>query len=68
MSNDMKQVLLKLGHNLVQEHDFQPANMLAKVDRKTTEPLVRFLVWLDQHAEAREELERMGFTFLRTVA
>ena len=65
---DMKQLLLKLGEKLVQEHNFLPANICTtESKKKSTDTLVKFLVWLDKTPEAREELENMGFSFHRTV-
>jgi len=63
---DMKQLLLRLGERLVGEHGFQPAHS-GKIKIKSTEPLVTFLVWLDKTPEAREELEKLGHGFLRTL-
>ena len=64
---DMKQLLLRLGNTLVQEHGFVPAGLGNNIKSKTTDPLVQFLIWLDKTPEARDELEDMGFSFLRTV-
>ena len=64
---DMKQVLLRLGEKLVREHGFQPAHAIGSGKPRTTDSLVQFLIWLDKTPEAREELENMGFSFLRTV-
>ncbi len=65
---DMKQLLLKLGHRLVENHGFKPttANFDARESGKTTGEVLRFLIWLDKTPEAREELERMGYSFVRT--
>jgi hypothetical protein len=65
---DLKQVLLRLGDKLVKEHDFSPAALSPGGEKpKTTSPLVQFLWWLDKTPEAREELENLGFSFLRTT-
>ena len=65
---DMKQLLLKLGHRLVEHHGFRPttANFTGKDEGKTTGEILRFLLWLDKTPEAREELENMGISFVRT--
>jgi hypothetical protein len=60
---DMRQLLLKLGENLVHEHEFKPYN----AESKTTDPLLRFVLWLDQTPEARQELEKLGYSFQRTA-
>lgn len=65
---DMKRLLLQLGEQLVQKHDFKPSSsFFSKVPSKSTEPILTFLLWLDKTPEAREELENLGFGFLRTL-
>ncbi len=59
---DIKTLLLTLGEILVKEHDFSPTSK-----NKTTEPLFKFLVWIDKNPEVREELSKMGYSFRRGI-
>lgn len=63
---DMKQTLLKLAHALVEKHGFRATSLHAKEEPKTTGEILRFMIWLDKTPEAREELERLGVSFVRT--
>lgn len=67
---DVKQLLLSLGNRLMEKHGFGPCSLNShrRPERgKTTDEIIRFLVWLDATPEAREELENMGYSFVRTV-
>jgi hypothetical protein len=59
---NLRKVLAELGHRLVQEHGFQPANLhgCSALVNHTLEPLVRFLVWLEHTPEASFVLQQMG--------
>lgn len=65
---DMKHLLLRLGEQLVRKHDFKPSSsFLRQLPAKSTEPILTFLLWLDRTPEARQELENLGYGFLRTL-
>jgi hypothetical protein len=66
---DMKSTLIELGERLVRRHKFSAAKMACRVSepQKDTTPVVDFLLWLDKTPEARQELESMGLTFIRTA-
>ena len=60
--SDLREVLGDLGNRLLREHGFPPAHLQgcsAYVNR-TTEPLVRFLIWLQHTPEAGAILCDMG--------
>ncbi len=66
---DIKQTLMSLGEKLIQEHNFKPASFKCRRDdndSRSTDPLIQFVIWLDQTPEAREELEKQGIMFIRT--
>lgn len=65
---DMKQLLIRVGESLVRKHGFEPAQMhIQKELPRSCTPLIKFLLWLDKTPEAREELEKEGLTFHRTI-
>jgi hypothetical protein len=55
-------MLHDLGNKLVLEHGFSPANLhgCSNHVNRTTEPLVRFLMWLHNTPEANSVLRAMG--------
>jgi hypothetical protein len=55
-------MLHDLGEKLIQEHGFSPAALQGCSNHvnRTTEPLVRFLVWLHHTPEANSVLRAMG--------
>jgi hypothetical protein len=55
-------ILHELGNKLVLEHGFAPAHLhgCSSHINRTTEPLVRFLVWLQHTREAGSVLRDMG--------
>jgi hypothetical protein len=59
---NLRDLLHDLGNRLVLEHGFAPANLhgCSNHINRTTEPLVRFLVWLQQTPEAGSVLSDMG--------
>jgi hypothetical protein len=61
-SLNLRKILTDMGHRLVEEHGFQPANLYgcSALVNHTLEPLVRFLVWLEHTPEASFVLQQMG--------
>jgi hypothetical protein len=59
---DLRQLLADLGDRLMQEHGFSPAELhgCSTYVNRTTEPLVRFLVWLQHTPEVGEVLRELG--------
>jgi len=59
---DLWEVLSDLGSRLVQKHGFSVADLqgCSTYVNRTTEPLVRFLVWLQHTPEAGDVLRDMG--------
>jgi hypothetical protein len=55
-------MLADLGNELIQKHGFSPADLqgCSTYVNRTTEPLVRFLVWLQHTPEAASVLRDMG--------
>jgi hypothetical protein len=68
-SLNLRKVLAELGHRLVEEHGFQPANLhgCSALLNHTLEPLVRFLVWLEHTPEANFVLQQMGVWHLEPL-
>lgn len=63
---DLRRTLLQLGEDLVHKHGFTASCMQgSKTENHSTEPVLRFLVWLDSTPEAREALARIGVDFHR---
>jgi hypothetical protein len=61
-SLDLRHALAQLGNRLVRDYDFNPASLegCSTYFNHTTEPLVRFLIWLENTPEARYLLQEMG--------
>jgi hypothetical protein len=59
---NLHKILSDMGHRLVEEHGFQPANLhgCSALLNHTLEPLVRFLVWLEHTPQAHFVLQEMG--------
>jgi hypothetical protein len=59
---NLQDMLHELGNKLVLEHGFRPANLYGCSNHinRTTEPLERFLVWLQHTPEAGSVLRDMG--------
>jgi len=57
---------LNLGEKLVRKHGYKPSSGYEQEQPKSTDALVKFIIWLDKHPEAREELEELGYSFHRT--
>ena len=60
---DLKEVLMKLGNALVMQHGYEPAGlgwMQRDAGAKTTHPILQLTQFLNEHPEAREELEKLG--------
>ena len=55
-------LLHDLGNKLIQTHGYAPAHLQGCSNQvnRTTEPLVRFLVWLHHTPEANSVLREMG--------
>jgi len=66
---NLRRILAELGHRLVEEHGFQPANLhgCSALVNHTLEPLVRFLVWLEHTPEANFVLQQMGVWHLEPL-
>jgi len=66
---NLRGILAELGHRLVEEHGFQPANLhgCSALLNHTLEPLVRFLVWLEHTPEANFVLQQMGVWHLEPL-
>ena len=63
---DLRQLLAELGTRLVQDHGFRPASLIGtSVQDRSAEPLVRFLIWLDQTPEALNVLRELGIAIDR---
>jgi hypothetical protein len=60
---DLRQMLADLGNRLVHEYGFRAADLQGCSTHlnRTTEPLVRFLVWLQHTPEACYLLRDMGW-------
>ena len=61
--DNLPQILLDLGERLVARHGFSPS----KEAILTTDPLLRFLLWVDGNGPVREELEEMGFYYKKQL-
>jgi len=61
-AGDLRETLAELGHKLLDEHGFSAADLqgCSSYVNRTTEPLVRFLIWLQQTPEAGAVLRDMG--------
>jgi hypothetical protein len=59
---DLGKLLAELGSKLIREHGFSPAQLqgCSTYVNRTTEPLVRFLVWLQHTPEVGTVLSDLG--------
>ncbi len=66
---DLKEVLMHLGNKLVTEHGYDPA-MRSRADRNVheielcanaTDVINTFTIWMNEHPEAQEVLQELGF-------
>jgi hypothetical protein len=58
---DLKEVLMHLGNKLVTEHGYNPATGMPDDRVNSTHPIKSFTVWMNEHPEAQEVLNELGF-------
>jgi len=61
-AGDLREMLAELGNKLLERHGFSSADLqgCSSYVNRTTEPLVRFLIWLQHTPEAGAVLRDMG--------
>jgi hypothetical protein len=58
-----QRALTELGNRLVDDHKFQRSNLVGTThENRTTEPIIKFLIWLNETPEAKLILKDLGFT------
>jgi len=59
---DLKEILMKLGNKLVLERGYKPATD-SILSPKSTHMIKDFTNWINEHPEAQEVLEELGFNW-----
>lgn len=60
---DLRRTLLQLSEDLIHKYDY--VSSPSRDNHHSTDPILRFLLWLDSSAEAREALSKLGVHFHR---
>jgi hypothetical protein len=63
-----QRALTELGNRLVDEHSFKRSNLVGTHhENRTTEPVLKFLIWLNETPEAKHILKDLGFNLNQEI-
>jgi hypothetical protein len=63
----LQQALTELGNRLVDDHRFQRSSLVGNHENRTTEPILKFLIWLNETPEAKYILQDLGFNLNQEI-